>query len=206
MDTRVLLEANVSEQDWSLGQGTNAAVRQSRKGAIYVAQAAAKYQDSVLRGNVFFACNPALHALSVDFNTTTTGFVLTNPPASGKNLSLLQIRVMAASAPSGITTITLGGISTGAVTHTTALIVYGAKGGALGANSVALVDEHATTPQHVAWRPLGGQVAASSITPAQIVDNVDGAIILTPGASCSISALTTAINAICSITWEELPV
>ena len=51
---------------------------------------------------------------------------------------------------------------------------------------------------------MGCVTAASSITPARYVDETDGDIILPPGATLSLSYLTTAALGIAAITWAEV--
>lgn len=177
--------------------------------ALRTAQAHGRYQEAVYRGNCYTAANQAAGALSL-LSSTATGFILTNPLASGKGLAVLDICVALATAPAGAATIclSLGPYSATAVTQTTALVVRnllmtGATGSAVG-----LAASAATLPATpVVIRALGGgPVAASSISPAFIRDEIAGQIILLPGCSLNVHSLTTAISAVISIAWEEIPI
>lgn len=157
--------------------------------------------------NVFVAANQAGQALSTALSTTQTGFTLSNPANSGYNLVILQIRVAFTTAPAGIATVVAAANVNpiaAAVVHTTPLTVRNAKIGG-GAASVAFADSAATLPvAPVVVRALGGPVATGSVSQPQVVDDVNGAIVLTPGTALSINCLTTAISAITSVTWREV--
>lgn len=158
--------------------------------------------------NVYLASTQAGVATSTALSTTQTGFTLTNPASSGVNLVLLQIRVAFTTAPAAIATMVLAANVNpvaAAVTHTTPLTVRSAKLG--NSNTAAgLADSAATLPAApVVIRPLGGPVATGSVSQMQIVDDVDGAIVVTPGTAVSVNSLTTAISGVISMVWREVP-
>lgn len=170
----------------------------------------ARFHDLVRGGRVFFACNTALQALSVN-SATATGLILTNPASSGYNLEILQIGIALASAPAAQANLILTGniltTAAAATTHTTPLIVKNALIGSAFAAGVGLCDVAATVPTPAALRSIGGgPVAASSISPGFILDNVDGIVQLAPGCVISLQAMTTAITVLASITWVEVPI
>ncbi len=172
------------------------------------AGATAKYQDAIRRGRVFFACNSALQALSVN-STAATGLILTNPLTSGYNVVILQVNVALASAPGAQSNLILTGniltTAAAATTHTVALVV---KSAVIGGPAVAtaLCDSSATVPTPAALRAIGGGPAATgSVTTAYIRDDIDGLIVLAPGCVISLQAMTTAISVVASIYWEEYP-
>lgn len=67
------------------------------------------------------------------------------------------------------------------------------------------VDVSATLPTTPVWlRPIGGVVAASSISPGKYTEEVNGEIILPPGTQLSLSYLTTAAVGIAACTWVEV--
>lgn len=157
--------------------------------------------------NTFVASTQAGVATSTGLSTTQTGFTLTNPAGSGVNLVVLQINVACTTAPAAAATIVAAAnvnpVAT-AVTQTTPLTVRPAvlgqtrTGAGLAASAVTL------PAAPVVVRALGGPVAGSSISPPYIRDDVDGALVLTPGTALSINSLTTAISAVISMVWREV--
>jgi len=157
--------------------------------------------------NVFVASNQAGQALSLALSTTQTGFTLTNPVQSGVNLIILQIRVAFTTAPAGIASVVAAANVNpiaAAVTQTTPLTVRNAKLGSTQQASGLAASAVTLPAAPVVVRAIGGPVATGSVSQPQIVDDVDGALALTPGTALSINSLTTAISAIISVTWAEV--
>ena len=167
----------------------------------------AAYLELAMRGQLFMASLQSVVALTT-LNATATGFILTNPGGSGRNIALLDVCVALASAPAGIASVHLayGAKSNTAVTHTTPLTV---RSGLLeSAKGVGLADSSATLPAApVAIRAIGGgPVAGSSVESPFIMDRVNGQIIIPPGSSLSLGYITTAISVVASMSWAELPI
>lgn len=201
----MLIQGRVGTQ--TVADGNYAPLRQDNFGALLSSQMGGKYQELVKRGLVFLSANQAARAVSL-LSATCTGLCLSNSPGSTVNLVVLVVCVGIATAPAGAATLSLaaGTLSTTAVTHTTPETVRNAFIGNTSTGQ-GLVDRAATLPAApVIVRALTGPVAASSISPPYIRDDVDGAIILAPGTSLSLSADTTAVSTIASIMWAELPV
>lgn len=155
---------------------------------------------------IYQASTQAGVATSTALSTTQTGFTLTNPNGSGKSLVVLQVRGALTTAPAAAASIVLaaGTFHGTAVTQTTPLTVRNANFGVT-KSGAGLAASAVTLPAApVVIRGLGGPVAGSSITPPQIVDDVDGAIVVNPGCSLNINSLTTAISGIWSMTWKEV--
>jgi len=159
-----------------------------------------------LASEVFMASTQAGVATSTALSTTQTGFTLTNPLGSGKSLVVLQVRGALTTAPAAVATVVLaaGTVNATAVAQTTPLLVRNSNfsvtktGAGLAASATTL------PAAPVVIRGLGGPVATGSVSQAQIVDDVDGAIVVSPGCSLNISSLTTAISGIWSMTWKEV--
>jgi len=172
---------------------------------------AGKYYDIVKRGRAFTAGNTASQALSLN-SATATGLILSNPVTSGVCMVIHSLKVALMTAPAGASTLfwtgTLLTTAEAATTHTTPLVVKNcAIGNSTFAASACKADSAATVPAPTIIRAIGGgPVAASSITPPYISDDVDGALWLCPGTVISVQCLTTAICAICTAMWEEVPV
>lgn len=157
---------------------------------------------------IYVASTQAGVATSTALSTTQTGLTLTNPAGSGKTLVVLQVTGALSSAPAGAATVVLAANVNpvaAAVTQTTPLTVRKANLGVSG-TGVGLAASAVTLPAApVVVRALGGPVAGSSISPTQIVDNVDGALCIAPGCALSLNSLTTAISGVWSIVWKEVP-
>lgn len=164
-------------------------------------------QDYAKAGQVYHAHTQAAVTLS-GLSTTATGLILVNPFGSGKNLVVNTIEWSPTTAPAGASVVGIAvspAQSATQVTLTTPVTVYNALIGAAAVAGVGKVCTAATTvgtPVYV--RALGGVVAASSITPAYIRDDIDGAIILTPGTSLQLAYLTTAAVGMAAICWTEV--
>lgn len=159
-------------------------------------------------GNLYHACSAGAVTLST-VNATCTGLALSNPYGSGKNLIVKTVSFQPSTAPAGAAVVGLAispSVSATAVTHTTPAVIHNAI--ANGSNAklgVGTVDVSATLPTTPVWlRPIGGVVAASSITPGKYTEEVGGEIILPPGTHLSLSYLTTAAVGIASCTWAEV--
>lgn len=183
-------------------------LRVSRTGELNTSDAHGRYQEAVYRGNVFLASTQAGQALSTALSTTQTGFTLTNPAGSGKNLVVLGAQIALTTAPAGISTLLWAAnvnVAAAAVTQTTPLTVRNALLGS-GGNAVGLAASAVTLPAApVVVRAVGGgPVATGSVTAPFISDEIAGQIILAPGTAISLSSLTTAISALVSVVWEEI--
>lgn len=193
----------------NLSAGTSADERLDRTAALVTTDGHGRYNEAVMSGRVYVASTQAGVATSTALSTTQTGFTLTNPSGSGVNLSLLEITIACTTAPAAAATIVLAAnVNTvaAAVTQGTPLTVRNAMLG-FGGTGNGLAASATTLPAApVVIRGIGGPVATGSISPAYYKDDVGGAVVLTPGTAVSINSLTTAISAVISMTWEELPI
>lgn len=157
--------------------------------------------------NIFVASTQAGQATSTGLSTTQTGITLTNPFGSGKTLVVLQFRGAVSAAPGGASALVLAANvnpNAAAVTQTTPLTVRAANLGNAKAG-VGLAASAVTLPAApVVVRALQSPVAASSITPGPVSDDVNGALCIAPGCALSLSSITTAVTGVWSIVWEEI--
>lgn len=157
---------------------------------------------------VFTASTQAGVATSTGLSTTQTGFTLTNPIGSGVTLILLEANIAATTAPAGVATLVWAANvnpNAAAVTQTTPLVVRSAK---LGNGTIcnALAASAVTLPAApVVVRAIGGPVATGSVSSPYIYDDIQGALAVEPGCCVSINSLTTAISAVISVVWAEVP-
>ena len=201
----MLLQGNVGKQ--SIGDGAqNIIARLSRAAALVVDECNGRYYELASRGALFSACNQAARALSI-LSTTATGLILNNPIGSNVQVSLLDVCLSLATAPAGAASIGLAAnaamqavIPTGLTAET---VINNQLGNlAVGVAQVWRAATLATAPTMI--RAMGGgPVAASSISPAFIRDEIAGQIVLLPGTCVTPNVLTTAISAVASMAWTE---
>jgi len=177
------------------------------QGDRMVSQLHGKLYEQAQRQQLFFAASQAATAVSVALTTTYTGLCLSNPAGNTKKLAVRQVGIGLSLAPAAIATMGLGGgyAAAGVVTHTTPLTTYSTDIGN-GAASTGLADAACTivgTPL-VIMPLIGGFTAATLYSHFGLYD-IEGAIVLNPGAYCFIYALT-AVTGFFSMTWEEMPV
>lgn len=158
--------------------------------------------------SVFTASTQAGVATSTGLSATQTGFTLTNPIGSGTTLVILEANIAATTAPAGVATLVWAANvnpNAAAVTQTTALTVRNAKLGN-STQAVGLAASAVTLPAApVVVRAIGGPVATGSVSSPYMYDDVQGALALQPGCAISINSLTTAISAVISVVWAEVP-
>ena len=159
-------------------------------------------------GNLYHACSAGAVTLST-VHATCTGLSLANPYGSGKKLVVKTVSFQPSTAPAGASVVGLAispAPSSTAVVHTTPAVIHNAIMTGSDKNvGVAKVDVSSTLPNTPVWlRPIGGVVAASSISPGKYTEKVNGEIILPPGTHLSLSYLTTAAVGIAAVSWAEV--
>jgi hypothetical protein len=195
---------------WS-GDGSNIEFRQDKTGSIVASEFLPRYAEAAYRGQLFFAAVQAATAVT-NLATTATGFILSNPAGSGKNLWIVDICVQqAVAAAAAIDSVVLAAnVNPVAATtvHTTPLTVRASLLGSANA-AAGLADSAATLPvAPVVIRSLYApsiSATATTSTAPYVKDEVAGAIGIAPGCTISLSA-TTAISVFASMTWLELPI
>ena len=192
----------------SLAPGVQAPLRQGNMGENIMSELHGRYYETAYRRALFNACVQAATTTTVALATTYTGLVLSNPIGSQVNLVLEKVGIALSVAPVGISALgIMAGYNSGTnVTHTTAgtprSLFFGA-----GAAGVGLVDTSATLPTApVLIHPLMGGFTAGALPSASpsLID-IEGGIILPPGAYAAIYSLTAAIG-LFSFQWEEVPI
>lgn len=194
-----------------LGKGTAADERLDQSAALVVTDGHARYQEALYTGNCYLASNQAAQTIT-GLATTVTGFAITNPVASGKNLVIIDACFALGGAPAGATQLGWAyNTSATAVTHTTpetirnAFLLGNGTQTPVGPGSVAKVDNSATTPTAGVFVRMINGSGTSAITTPIVADPIDGKIILSPGSYMHLAFLTTAYTTLLtSMTWEEV--
>lgn len=171
----------------------------------------AKYAQAY-GGNLFRGANPSGVTTSVGLATTYVGLCLSNPAASVKNLIIRRVAGGFIVAPSTVTAINLitGFAVSGITAHTTALSVYpglvgsGTTGSGLLDSACTLVGAGGNAPAFV--RPLAETPIATTLP--FFSEDLEGAIVLAPGAFCAIGTTIAgpASGFMGSFEWEEAPI
>lgn len=191
--------------------GANIPIRQGKTGDVIVTEMDPRYKEQAYRGNLFLASLQAAVAVT-NLATTATGFILSNPANSGKNIWLVDVCIQqAVAAAAAIDSVVLAANVNpiaAATVHTTPLTVQPALLGGT-ATAVGKADSAATLPAapvvvRSIYSPSISATATTSVPP-YVCDLVDGKIGIAPGCTVSLSA-TTAISVIASMTWLELPI
>lgn len=161
------------------------------------------------QGLLFTACNQAAATVTLINTSTATGFILSNPWGSGKNLLVFSAQFTYTTVPTATAIVFLAqSIAPSPTAHAsvTALTVYGADGSGATGRSVARAYSASTTPNlPVYTRALGYSPTTPATTGALTVrDYLDGQLILVPGTYLQISYITTAPVGITDMTWAEV--
>lgn len=164
------------------------------------------------KGQVFSAANTAAKSV-IAVTTSMTGVILYNPAGSGKKLVLVHAGWVWTTAPAAVHNI---GIALAApnVTVPSSLTAIGsgvmaADGSGNAGASVARAYDAATLPvAPVIQRWSFGATYGSGVgeSPAALIDYIEGALILVPGAVACFAAVTTTAVGMGSISWIEVPV
>lgn len=191
-----------------LADGGTGEARAGQFSEAIMGQAHGKYYEASSRRRLFFAANQAAKSWTVALAVTYTGLMISNPRMSSVNVVILRVGFAESVATGGLNTVGLiGGYDVDAeVPHTSALAVYNCF--LLGPHGQANADDGCsdlpTAPVWIEAYMSAFTTAALHGTSPAIVD-VDGAIVVPPGAYCGIGSLDV-ITGFGSIIWEEVPI
>jgi len=185
--------------------------RTDRQGADVATQAHGEYNEAVVRDNVFMASTQVADTWDVALTLNPIlGVIVSNPPGSNKNLSILKVGFAQTTACANEASIHLAGgyVADGGITvHDTPLVVYNMKLGSPAA-AVAFADDEATAVagSAVYLLPLIGGFTAGATLPAgpMATTDIGGLVMVPPGGYVFIAALTAVVGFGC-IVWEEIP-
>lgn len=196
----------------SIAAGTQASMRQGNMGEQIMSPLHSTYYETNYRRALF---NGAIvgQVTTVGLATTYTGLVLTNPIGSTVNLVLNKVgyAFIVAFAAGSVVGLMTGYNASTAVTQTTPVTPRSQFFG-VGASGTGLLASAATLPtaptlNTVLAAGLTGAITTAPDGVSGLVD-LDGSIILPPGAYCAIytSTASGAAGGAFSFTWEEIPV
>ena len=198
--------------------GTYPEMRGGRTGELLKSDAHARYQEAAYRGNVFSAVFPAAVAI-VAATTATNPWTLSNPPNSGKLLSLLEvtwaITTLNAAAQTTAITWSLAAYSNNLFSGITKTSVVNALVGS-NIQPVGIASTIATcvsaTPTVI--RYLGGEYQDVASAATSLIgwakDEVAGAVIIAPNSGITVQCNANGgtignVSILVGMTWEEIP-
>ncbi len=199
------LQGKVGSQ--RLAPGAEGDIRLNRSGDIVVSQGHGKYLEAVLDGNVYIGANLGGTPVTTQagLSATTPALTLHNPVGSGVYLSLLTVTVDITTSPAAAAGLMLAYNlkSAAAPTATTLAQVTNAliDNGKLPIGQCYRISTLAAAP--LAFRYIGGSTGANAISGIQLIDNIDGEVIILPGVVVSIQG-TSAAAILASFSWEEI--
>lgn len=201
------IEGKVGKQ--TLSNGSKADVRQDKTGAVVVTDGHARLMQATLDGEIYIGANLGGTPVTTQagLSATTPALTLWNPVGSQFYLVLQTVTVDITTAPAAAAGFMLAynALGSAAPTATTAANV---TNGLIGTTSAPVgqcyrIATLAAAP--LAFRFIGGTTGAAAISGVQLIDHVDGEVIIPPGVAISIQA-TSAAACLCSFTWEEIPI
>lgn len=196
------------------GDGTKPTVRLSRDSSVVTVDGHAKYQEAVLRGNVYSVSVSGGAATAFTGGAAGTPLLsIYNPVGSGKNIVILNASVasrVAASAAGTVGFIIWGGVSaanTGTLTTATNMYTLAKSG------SVTLASSNAATTSTTAISANGPLLSigsyywatAAGAILSPLVADVAGMIVVAPGNLIALggTAALTSATYDATLIWEE---
>ncbi len=184
------------------------------QGDRMISQLHGKMYEQADRGMLFHGGNQAAVTTTIALATTYTGLCLSNPAGNLKKFALRQVGISLAIQPAAATAFALGGgyAAAGITAHGSALIAYPMNlGGSIA--STAKIDDGCTLLAGAGAgllrviMPLGHgmEAAAGTFFGGVSVTDIEGAIVLIPGAFVFVYTLTVQTGAFFAFSWEEMP-
>ena len=181
--------------------------RADREGSLVVTAGHGPLFEAARRGNIFSFCAQAALSLPASLTSTAPVFTLHNPGGSGKLLSVLSVGFAFSAAPAAAVVLAVVAnfdAQQAAPTATTPGIVqstYLPNSAPAAVGRIYTVATLGAAP--TVARVVASIVAAASITPAYIRDNIEGGLVIAPNGYVCFAGSAAAAG-FPSITWEEV--
>jgi hypothetical protein len=180
---------------------------------MYTEGGAGRYEGATRQGLVFAAANQAAKTYSLFGNTTATGLILSNPPTSGKLISVVSIEFMKAAVAAAQfedLVISVGAMG-GSFAHTTPLTVQPCNVGKAPSIGVGLCDEAATlTAAGLVIAPFAvpsASATANVSVPPVTIWEVSGRFAIQPGSFLQLAGgFTNTVSGVGGIIWREIDI
>lgn len=206
----MLIQVGAGAGGVSLPTTTKIPPRAGNLGDLIVSQLHGRYYEQTVRGNTFFVASQAVATSTVGLATTYTGLCLSNPVGSTVNLVLTKASIMQSviqAVQVEAYALATGYNATTNVTHTTPATPQTTLIGS-GLTAIAKADTAATLPTAPVYAVFVQNTATATANgPGSVID-LEGSIILKPGAY--IAWVTPAQASVAgmwySFMWEEVPI
>lgn len=205
----MLIQSSVGQPTYQ-GSGSSPNLRAGKQGDAIVSDLHAKYYEQTYNSNLFSVANQSVATTTVGLATTYTGLCLSNPLGSTVNLvmlkatfnqSVIQVTQVEAFA------LATGFNATTQVTHTATITPQTCKIGS-GAVAKANADSSSTLPTAPFYTAFVGATGAAAADATNNVIDLEGSIVLIPGAYiCWVTPAQASVAGMWfSFAWEEVPV
>ncbi len=162
------------------------------------------------QGKVFIAGNVSVKSV-IAVAAATTGLAVYNPVGSGVKLVLIDVGFSWTTVPGAVHNLGIGLVASSS-TAPSSLTAAGSPArradgsGQTGAGIAYDAATFASAPVAARW--FGGAAWGTSVgvSPYNMIDRVDGSIVVVPGAAMALIALTTTALGVGHMTWAELPI
>lgn len=159
-------------------------------------------------GEVFTACNQSGATVTLINTSTATGFILSNPSGSTKNVALLSAAFWYTTVPTATAVVFLAqSIAPSPTAHAsvTPLNIYKADGSGVTTACQARAYSASTTPNLPVYTRGLGYAPTTPATSSGLTfrDYTEGLVILVPGTYLQVSYIGQAPVGITEMTWRE---
>lgn len=199
--------------------GVGNPVRLARQGELVTQNQHGMYQEAVVRGQVFSlslitSTGVAAGQIVAASAAASTQFAVFNPVGSGKNLSLLRLRMGVISGTAGAGAVmhsVFAGVPTLAASGTPVNNLVGAAASSIAktyASAAGATLTGGVAPTSLMVSTISyTNTAQATVTPAVIEDWIDGTIVIPPGFGYAPlqPAAGTSFLVTYGLTWEEVP-
>lgn len=188
-------------------------LRQSFDTSLVSQDAHARYQEAVMRGNVFMVASQSGVTSQAGLSLTTPVLTLFNPKGNNKAAVLIWaggVEIVATATTHVVWLAANNNIAAAAVTGTASTVTANALIGNGNNPSITVLTAATLPAAPIAVAMLGtlGTVAVTSWAQGQVFGKYfDGSVILAPGGALSIqtSAASGTNGLLCEYIWEEIP-
>lgn len=199
------VQAKVGKQVASNSSETD--LRSDKSGALNVSDAHARLMQATLDGEVYIGANLGGTPVTTQagLSATTPALTLYNPVGSGVYLVLQTVTVDITTAPAAAAGFMLAynTMNATAPSATTTATITSAIVGSNYTPSGQCYRIATLAAAPLAFRFIGGTTGAAAISGVQLIDHVDGEVVIPPGVAISVQA-TSAAACLCSFCWEEI--
>jgi hypothetical protein len=206
-----IIEAKVGPQ--LVGDGGQNTLRSERTGGLTVTQLHGAYTETSRYGTVMVGSNAVAGVAPGTALSTAPPFALWNPPSSGRKLSLLKLMMGYVSGTLGAGSVLLAAVlsqQTVPTTGTELVPVCTDLGMPRGVGRIFTGSTWVSTPQILyPVISMGAFLATTAVPPWDVIDVVDGSIIVEPGTGVMLQAIAAAGTTplvVFGMKWEELPI